>query len=392
MRSNLGNPMKPLVYRVIAALLLLALPLSCLSQEASGIRIYLGAPPPRPMALVPGLYTNAGQGAMAGGQEPRAFAIRITRVEGDQFSGKLEVIRLDENGALVRTDSTLTGTIGHAGIATTLGKIVINSTAPLTIQLQDEPLRSSMAEVTGNMRVNGFRLSWQTPDRQMGADKLGTFAAFVVTSEDGYGQVIDRYKEMAADKAQLMAFQASSAGLVESQLKTYMQETDQLLKASSPESNQADVVAKAAALYKKEKALLDGHPPSDEDAAPKEAALMAMQIDAYWSQVAYINERQSEVSRYWLGRGAAISQLIWYSPCVSGTSPSSLSYGASPACSGLATAYDTVQKRMREVSKALGNTTVPETSMECLWHAAHQALRPAVLTIPDYCKRSLATF
>ncbi|MBD8879782.1 hypothetical protein IHE49_04750 [Rhodanobacter sp. 7MK24] len=302
-----------------------------------------------------------------------------------------KLFALTKTGALVRLSSKLTGTMGNAGIAATPGKIVINSTAPLTVQLQDEPLRSSMTEMTGNMRADGFRLSWKTPDRQMGADKLGTFAALVIASEDEYGQVIDRYREMAADKAQLMAFQASSADLVERQLKAYMQETDQLLKAPPVAGSQDDVVAKAAALYKKERALLEGHLPSDEEAAPKGARLMAMQIDAYWSQVAYINARQREVSRYWLGRGASISQLIWYSPCVSGTSPTSLEYAASPACGGLATAYDTVQRRMREVSSALGNATAAETSMECLWHAAHQALRPAVPTIPDYCKRSLAT-
>ena len=374
-----------------AAVLWFVLVLSCRAQEAQGLRIYLGAPPPQPMTLVPGLYTNAGQGAMAGQQEPRAFLTRITHVDGNQFSGELVVIRLDRHGGLVRLDSKLTGTIGSAGITRTPGKIVINPTAPLTIELQDEPLRSSMVDVTGNMRADGFRLSWQTPDRQMGADKIGTNAAFVVTSEAEYAQMLERYQEMAANKVQLMAFQASSADFVEGQLKTYMQETDQLLKAP-PAGGQGDVIARAAALYKKEKALLDGHPPGDEDAAPKEARLIAMQIDAYVSQVAYINERQSAVSRYWLGRGASVSQLVWNSPCVSGTSPSSLNYAASPACDGLATAYDTVQKRMRTVTRALSNTLQPETSMDCIWQAAHQALRPTVLKIQDYCKKSLASF
>ncbi|HEY1588345.1 MAG TPA: hypothetical protein VGG00_01330, partial [Rhodanobacter sp.] len=309
---------------------------------------------------------------------------------GNQFSGELEVIRLDGKGALVRLDSKLGGTIGSAGITRTPGKIVIDSTAPLAIQLQDDPLRSSMAEVTGDMRANGFRLSWQTPVRQLGADKIGTNAAFVVASEDEYGQVVDRYKEMAADKTQLMALQASSADFLQSQLKTYLQETDQLLQ-QPPEGNQDKVVAKAAVLYTREKTLLDGHPPSDEYAAPKEARLIVMQIDAYWPQVAYINERQAEVSRYWLGRGASVSQLVWYSPCVSSTSPTSLNYGASPACDGLAAAYDAVQKRMRAVTQALGNTMQPETSMGCLWQAAHQALRPSVLKIPDACRQSLAS-
>lgn len=374
-----------------ATVLWFALILSCGAQDAQGLRIYLGAPPPQPMTLVPGLYTNAGQGAMTGQQEPRAFVARITHVDGNQFSGELEIIRLDGHGGLVRLDSKLTGMIGSAGITRTPGKIVINPTAPLTIELQDEPLRSSMVDVTGNMRADGFRLSWQTPDRQMGADKIGTNAGFVVTSEDEYGQMLERYQEMAADKAQLMAFQASSADFLKDQFKTYMQETDQLLKAP-PQGNQDKVVAKAAALYKKEKGLLEGHALSDQEGAPRGAELMAMQIDAYWSQVAYINERQSEVSRYWLGRGASISQLVWNSPCVSGTSPSSLSYAASPACDGLATAYNAVQKRMRAVTSALGNTVQPETSMECIWRAAHQALRPTVLKIPDYCRQSLASF
>jgi len=382
--------MKSLVQWMTAAALLFALALSCRAQEAQGIRIYLGPPPPQPMTLVLGLYVSAGEGAMAGQQEPRAFAVKITRVDGNQLSGELEVIRLDGNGALVRLESKLTGTIGSAGITTTPGKIVINGTAPLAIQLQDEPLRSSMVEVTGNMQADGFRLSWQTPDRQLGADKIGTNAAFIVTTEDEYGQMVDRYKEMATDKAQLMAFQVSSADFIENQLNTYMQETDKLLNAPA-EGGQAEAVVEAAALYKKEKALLAGYPPSDEDTAPKEARLIAMQIDAYWSQVAYINERQKDVSRYWLGRGASISQLVWNSPCVSQTSPTSLNYGASPACNGLATAYATVQKRIRDVSRALGNTLSSETSMECIWHAAHQALRPAVLKIPDYCKQSLAT-
>lgn len=150
------------VHRTIAALLLFALPLSGWAQ----IRIYLPTLPFKPMTLAPGLYASDGD-RVIWESEPHEIAVRIERVEGNWFSGELELVCLDRNGSFVWLESGLTGTIGSAGISSEPGKIVINPTAPLTIQLQDEPLRSVMLGVTANMQADGFRLSWEAPRRGM---------------------------------------------------------------------------------------------------------------------------------------------------------------------------------------------------------------------------------
>jgi len=368
-------------------------------QEMRGFQISVPPSPPLPLpstTLIPGLYVNAGQGAMAGGQEPRAFVVRIDRVANGQLTGELEVIRLDEKGKLVHLRSRLAGTVGIIGTAIEPGD-------PLTIALEDEPLRSLMTDVSGwinasgsvdaagDVRIDRFNLRWKPVDKTLGYNRLGDGAAFVLSDNDGYEQVLAQYKEMAAYKKPLMEFQVSSADFAESRLETYMRETGELLQKPSPGDTQREIVEKAAALYEKEKALLGDKGPGTRESTSRQAELIAMQIDAYWSQVAYINERQTELSRYWLGRGASVSQLIWYSPCVSTTSPTHLNYGASPACKDLATAYDDVQKRMRIVTQALGNTMQSSSSMGCLWQAAHQMLNPRVRTIPDYCRQSLAS-
>ncbi|WP_333679615.1 hypothetical protein [Dyella sp.] len=59
------------------------------------------------MSLIPGIYI-----ADDWGEDPSAFAVRISEVRGDEFKGTIEVARLDNSGELVRETSSLTGVLG----------------------------------------------------------------------------------------------------------------------------------------------------------------------------------------------------------------------------------------------------------------------------------------
>jgi hypothetical protein len=368
------------------------------AQDASGRITVAGMPglhifmpssqSPAPMTLAPGFYVAAGLGAQTGGQEPRAMALHITALDASHFSGTLEILRLDRDGTFIHMSSRFDGAIGMPGITSSPGKLVISPTSPLSMNLKDEPLRSLVVNMEGHLLPDVIWLGWQTPSKQLRGDEIGSYAEFVSTTEDGYKQVVAQYQEMATYKTQLMKDQASSAQLVESRINDYMQSTDYWLNAT-PDNNVAVIEAEAKALYESEKKLLSNGSANSGDVSRRRATMLAMQIDAYRSQMEYVSQRQRKEERYLRGQWTSLQYLIENSPCMEETS-TKLDYAVSPACDVLPALYSAAQLRQKEVTQRLGKLFESQRQAQdvfgCLWSGAHNLADPKHGVFP-YCEK-----
>lgn len=376
--------MKSLFSRIVAAtLILLAAPAS--AQSDPGLHIIIDKNSSNStMSLSPGIYVSAGLGAQAGGEEPRAFAVRITQVSRNEFSGSLELIRLDRHGELVRETSELTGVVGNAGMTSAPGELIFNGTSPLTVKLQSGPLQVWMNSLEGNMTSTGFRLSWKLSTKEPGYDKIGSYGVFAMTTENGYQQTVAMYREMSSYKKLLMVDETSSSDSLAKLLESYMQSTDRWL--SAPQGDELDAIkSKAGALYAREKKLLAGKPANNA-----EAVVLAMQIDAYYSQIDYIGQAMDKQDRYQRGAWFTVDQTFQYSACMEGTSPR-LDYSVSPSCDRLPALFAAATQRWHEVNQALAKQyQLREGAIDalgCLRAAAHHLIEPNI-GIPPSCERT----
>jgi hypothetical protein len=380
--------MKSFVQYVVLGTLFLLAAVAARADDTPGLHIIIdNAHAAAPMTLVPGFYVNAGQGAMTGGQEPRAAVVRITEATAVGFAGTLEILRLDRTGGLVRMSSKLSGTIGTPGITSTPGKLVINSMPPLSVSVLDEPLHSLIQVINGNLRPDGFRLQWQPLGKEVGYDKLGEGGEFVFTTEDSYQQVVAQYQQMSVYKIRLMEFQAASAHDIEDRLSAYMRDSDRWLHAPVDDSGE-QVIAKMLPLYAQAKTLMADQQPDTKEAAHRQAKLLVMQLDVYWSQINYLKQLQEKQQRDRHGAFWSLDYAVESSPCMEVTSPR-LDYGVSPACDSLSDSYKAAQLRDKEVNRARGDANRDqaknEQELECIWSEAHHLIEPnrAVFPICD---------
>lgn len=349
------------------------------AQAEPGMHVAADKPTANPtLAMSPGIYVSAGQGAQAGGQEPRAFAVRITRLTGNatgnEFTGTLEMIRLDRNGDLVRQTSELAGVVGQAGLDLSPSALIFSSSAPIAVRLQGGPLTSLIADFTGNATSNGFRLSWKVASKELGYDKIGFGGAFVITTEDDYQQIVAQYMQMSSYKKQLMANEASSSDVLTNLLNNYIQSTDQWLK--TPRSSELETIRdKAGTLYAKERTLL-AEAPSDK----AQASVIAMQIDAYYSQSDYVDATMERDDRYQRGFWFSIYNMYPYSACMEGIYSRHIAYSAAPACDLLPALSAVAEQRWHEVEKTLDDRRLYRARMRealsCLRASAHHLIRP----------------
>ena len=210
-----------------------------------------------PASVHIGFYMVTGVGAKAGGTEPRAFLAHVTKVGVGSFEGTLEVLRVDENGKLVRLKSAMTGAQDISFWSDSLEEKVFYDNTPTIMDLHDEPLKSIVPRLAGHAVRNGFYLSEKSQDSDLGPHRLGIGGLFVAASEDDYRQVINEYKDLAAYKEQVADDQNASVRQLEDHIKQYMRITGQWL--SEAQSNDMDEIqSKASAAYSQEKSAKIG--------------------------------------------------------------------------------------------------------------------------------------
>jgi hypothetical protein len=370
--------MKVLVSLIASAALFLQISFAH-AQAEPGPYVAADKPTASPaLAMSPGIYVSAGQGAQTGSQEPRAFAVRIARLTGNatgnEFAGTLEMIRLDRNGELVRQTSELAGVVGQAGLDLTPSALSFSASAPIAARLLGGPLTSFMAEFTGNAVPNGFRLSWKVASKELGYDKIGSGAVFVMATEEEYQQIVTQYTEMSSYKKKLMENEASSSDVLTNLLNNYIQSTDRWL--STPRGSELETIRnKVGTLYAKERKLI-----AETSSNKAQASVIAMQIDAYYSQSDYVDATMERDDRYQRGSWFSIYEMYPYSACMEGAYSRNIAYGASPSCDPLPALSAVAEKRWHEVEKTLDDLRLHRARVQealgCLRASAHHLLQP----------------
>ncbi|WP_130619337.1 hypothetical protein [Dyella amyloliquefaciens] len=321
------------------------------------------------MTMTPGIYVTSDRGS-----EPEAFAFRVSEVRGDRFKGTIELVRLNTSGDIIRETSEMTGVLGKQRVTETLFSIESTGRAPFTVKVQNGPLQSRMRELEGNMDPIGFRLFWKLPRNVAGR----THGTFFLTTEDAYQQIMARYAETSLYKktwrTEVTSYQTSSADLLRHGVDNYVQSTDRWLSASQGNDLEL-IVSKVRALYARQKKAISG------DASEKaDAAILAFQIDAYYSQAQFVEQIQDRQGDDQRDTWFSLEGLFNGSPCMNGESDHRLRQDASPVCNGLQALYPVAEQRWNKVKlvidKRFKRSQLLISELDCIQRAAHRSVEP----------------
>ena len=371
--------MKLFVSWTMAVTLLLLVAPAVADDTAAGRAANNKASSESVMSLIPGIYIAGG-----GGENPNAFAVRISQVSGNAFKGSLELIRLDKSGDLVRETSELEGVLGKQQITETFFPYHYENTgvAPLVIKLANGSLQARMAGLEGNMTSLGFRLSWTLPRNETGS----SYGNFVLSNETAYGEILARYSEMSSFKKLLRAGETASANLVAAKLNDYIKDADKWLGAAHRDDLEF-IGSGVRALYVKESKLVR------DNALDKAAAsVILIQIEAYESQAIYISRAQYEQERFQRGSWFSLEQVLQDSFCTEGTS-TQLGRNVSSSCDVLPKLFLAAEQRWNrvrgvQIEMARRRNCVLE-EIACLKEAAMVPFEPNRRTSPS-CGKFMA--